>query len=111
MNDIFLSYANEDIEYAEKFATLFSAQGLKVWWDHSIPPGKTWAKHIEEKIKDSKTVVVLWSNNSTESNWVNAEANYGFENNILFPVLIDDARGVTLFGENIKNKEKNYEVT
>ena len=29
---------------------------------------------------------------------------------ITIPVIINDARGVTLFGENIKNKEKNYEV-
>ncbi|MGH8727597.1 MAG: toll/interleukin-1 receptor domain-containing protein [Burkholderiales bacterium] len=41
MNDIFLSHASADRSHAKQVADALAAQGWSVWWDRSIPPGKS----------------------------------------------------------------------
>ncbi|MDQ3115900.1 MAG: toll/interleukin-1 receptor domain-containing protein [Verrucomicrobiota bacterium] len=48
MSDIFISYAREDREKAQAIAAVFQEQGWSVWWDRSIPPGRTFDQVIEE---------------------------------------------------------------
>ena len=50
MNDIFISYAREDREKAKAIATLFDTQGWSVWWDRSVPPGRSFDQVIEEAL-------------------------------------------------------------
>ena len=59
--------------------------------------------------KESKKSNLFWSGRTEGNTWVIVKKGDEKIKDIV-PVLIDDARGVTLFGENIKNKEKNYEV-
>jgi len=42
MADVFLSYAREDQAFAQRLAQALEAEGFSVWWDRTIPPGKTW---------------------------------------------------------------------
>ena len=48
MSDIFLSYASEDRDRARELAGVFRTRGWSVFWDRTIPPGKTWDEIIEE---------------------------------------------------------------
>ena len=41
MSDVFISYKSEDKDKAAIFAKAFEKQGWSVFWDKSIPPGKT----------------------------------------------------------------------
>jgi len=59
MSDIFISYASADRETAERLAGVLADEGWSVWWDRTIPPGKSFAKMIEEALKASSCVVVL----------------------------------------------------
>lgn len=91
MNDIFISYAHEDREKAERLARVFEEQRWTVWWDKEIAPGKLFADVIVEELAGAKAVVVLWSRSSVASNWVRDEAQDGLARGVLVPVLTDTA--------------------
>ena len=91
MHDIFISYAKVDHEIARTIAEALNQEGFKVWWDVDIPTGSTFDAAIEQAVADAKCVIVLWSENSTKSEWVHVEAAEGKARNILVPILVSDA--------------------
>jgi len=92
MSDIFISYASQDRPKAQTLAEALVQQGWSVWWDRTIPPGKTFDQVIEEALEAAKCVIVLWSSQSVASHWVKTEAAEGLRRGILVPALIDDVR-------------------
>ena len=96
MSDVFLSYARPDRRWAESLASIMKAQGWSVWWDSEIRAGEFWEDDIENALKHSKCVVVLWSRHSAESHWVRAEAESALERKVLVPARLDDTK--TPFG-------------
>lgn len=90
MSDIFISYCHEDEAKAKWLVEALKYQSLSVWWDSHIHYGKAFAQVIEEELDAAKCVVVLWSNNSVKSEWVQTEASEGRQRGILIPVLIED---------------------
>lgn len=92
MSHVFLSYAREDQEFALRLAQAIEARGERVWWDRSVPPGKTFDEVIEEALAAAYAVVVLWSASSVRSNWMRAEADEALRRGLLVPVLIEDVR-------------------
>ncbi len=90
MSDIFLSYSSADRSRIRPLMDALSRRGWSVWWDRTIPPGKTWDRMIEEAIRDARCVIVLWSEASVDSDWVRNEAEEGKRKGILVPALIDD---------------------
>ncbi len=92
MSDIFISYASADRQQAETLAQGLKAQGWTVWWDRTIPAGRTFDEVIEEALDAAKGVIVLWSEKSVKSSWVRTEAQEGADRNILIPVLIEKVR-------------------
>jgi PQQ-dependent catabolism-associated CXXCW motif protein len=107
--DIFLSYAREDHARAQQIAAALTAAGYDVFWDVNIPPGKTWADVIEQKLSTSKAAIVLWSKSSTTSKWVREEARLARDHGKLLPVLIDDAVPPFGFGEIQSADLKNWQ--
>jgi hypothetical protein len=98
MADIFISYAKEDHSRVEPFAKVLAEQGWSVWWDRTIPAGKTWREVIGEALENARSVIVAWSKTSVKSRWVQEEADLGLERKILIPILIDDVRPPLGFG-------------
>ncbi|MGE3939220.1 MAG: SUMF1/EgtB/PvdO family nonheme iron enzyme [Nitrospirales bacterium] len=92
LHDIFLSYASEDRERVTPIARTLESLGWRVWWDRRIPTGKRYAQVIEEQLDASRTVVVVWSKTSIQSDWVHTEADEGLRRDVLFPIRIDDVR-------------------
>ncbi len=90
MADIFISYASEDRLRVEPLAKELKEQGWSVFWDRTILPGKNFSQVIEKAIDAAKCVVVLWSNASIKSDWVQNEAAEGAKRSVLVPVLVDD---------------------
>ena len=92
MNDIFISYAREDRISAKNIAIVLEKLGWSVWWDNKIPVGKTFREVIESELKNSRCVIVLWSNHSVKSDFVKDEADVGKNKKILIPVLIEECK-------------------
>ena len=67
MSDVFISYAREDQDRITALVQLLQAQGLSVFWDRDIPPGKTWREHIGRALAEARCVVVAWSRASIAS--------------------------------------------
>jgi hypothetical protein len=88
MADIFVSYASEDRDRAQSLAEALGREGYDVWWDRTIPPGRVFDEVIQEALQGARSVVVLWSEASTRSNWVKAEADDALSRGKLVPVLI-----------------------
>lgn len=61
-----------------------------MWWDRTIPPGKTYDVVIEEALDIAGCVITVWTASSVRSRWVKIEANEGFNRGVLVPVLFDD---------------------
>jgi hypothetical protein len=87
--DIFISYARQDRPAARIFAECFAEEGFSVWWDASLHSGETFDEVIEQRLRDSKAVVVLWSPRSVSSRWVRAEATLADRRNKLAPAIIE----------------------
>ena len=92
MSDIFISYSRADKARVKPLAEEPARRGWSVWWDHTIPPGKSWDREIEKALDEARCVVVLWSHDSVESDWVRNEADEGKRRRILVPALLDNVR-------------------
>ena len=90
MSNVFIGYAKKDLERVRPLVKLLEEQGWTVFWDRKVPPGSTWPKFIHERTQAAQCIVVLWSEHSVESRWVNKEARVGAERGILVQVLLDD---------------------
>jgi outer membrane protein OmpA-like peptidoglycan-associated protein len=92
MTDVFISYTRKDVEFVRELSADLEKQGLSVWWDQSIPTGKSFDEVIEEALQTAKCVIVVWSKESISSRWVRLEAGEGMSRNLLFPILMEDVQ-------------------
>jgi formylglycine-generating enzyme required for sulfatase activity len=92
MADIFLSYARVDRARVLPLVQALERRGWSVWWDLHIPFGKSYAQVIEEELEAARCVVVVWSQTSVRSYWVNTEAAEGAHKGVLVPLMIDAVR-------------------
>ena len=90
MSDLFLSYAREDREMVRLLADALSARGWSVFWDVTIPTGRTWRQVIDAGLREARCVVVVWSHHSVNSRWVVDEADDALHRNILIPVRVQN---------------------
>ncbi len=91
MADVFISYANVNRTIAQMLSDSLATQGWSVWWDRDILIGQDFHKIIQRAIETTRSVLVVWSQESVSSSWVLDEATEGRTRNILFPVRIDNA--------------------
>src|SRR5262249_7684615 len=92
MSDIFISYANENRPRAQALAKTLEGQNWSIFWDRTIPIGKTWRGTIGKELANARCVIVLWSKASVESDWVHEEADDAKQRGILIPIRIEDVR-------------------
>jgi hypothetical protein len=91
MADIFISYASVDRPTARRLAEALEARGWSVWWDYRIRAGDNFHRAIQKAISASTVVIVIWSQNSVDSDWVLAEASQALDEKKLVPLRIDMA--------------------
>jgi WD40 repeat protein len=90
VNDIFLSYSSQDRKrIAHLVAALTEQRGWSIWWDENIGSGSRFTNEIEQELAQSRCVLVAWSRDSVESDWVRSEADQGRKRGILAPVSLD----------------------
>ncbi len=92
MARIFLSYARADVDCARELADCIARAGHDVWWDRELHGGSRFTSEIDKALRNAEAVVVLWSDESVESAWVQDEAAEGRDSGRLVPAVIDAVR-------------------
>lgn len=90
MADVVISYAHEERDKAQHLAEVLKKFGFEVWWDRNLYAGEDFSAKIEQKIRQSTAVIVLWSVNSVKSRWVQGEASLADELDKLITVKVDE---------------------
>lgn len=86
---VFVSYSRVDREEAIPIITLLKDAGFKVWWDGMLEAGERYLETTEQALESALAVVVIWSKNSVQSDWVRDEAMSGRDRKCLVPVSLD----------------------
>ena len=89
MAHLFISYSRADRPSVEKLSGILEAAGHSVWWDRHIRGGAAFAKDIENQLEKSDAVIVVWSPNANESDWVKDEAVYARDEGKLIPICLE----------------------
>jgi hypothetical protein len=94
----FISYSSKDRGCAERLYADLQAQKLRVWFaQEDLKIGDRFQERIEESIRRYDKVMIVLSEASVESRWVEREVNAAREREerenrlVLFPIRIDDA--------------------
>ncbi len=63
--DVFISYAREDEEAAERIVQRFNSRGIRAWYDRAaILPGQNWQRTIKQAVKRCSIFLALMSSRS-----------------------------------------------
>jgi CheY-like chemotaxis protein len=89
--DLFISYSQKDMAIIKPLTAVLQQRGWSVWFDQELRAGTAFDRAIEQALMNARAVVVAWSRNSVNSDWVRAEAAFAQESAKLFPVRLDDA--------------------
>lgn len=75
-HDVFLSYSSGDRAWAERLHDLLKAERprCRIFFDRqSLRAGEQWEERIRSSLERAKHLVLLWSPNARESQWVTYE--------------------------------------
>lgn len=89
MPHVFISYARSTAKEAQAVAAALRGLGHEVWLDDEIPAHRAYADVIEERLREAKAVVVIWSAEAVKSQWVRSEADKAREQNKLVQLSVD----------------------
>jgi hypothetical protein len=67
-------------------AAFLEAEGYTVWWDESLLSGQAFRKVIMTELGLARAVIVIWSERSIHSDWVQSEAGRGHADKKLISV-------------------------
>lgn len=88
MSDVFISYRRSDRPAAEALYRALREEGLDIWWDANLQAGETFDEKIQSILQSSKAIVLLWSPDAIQSEWVRGEGTIGRERGVLVPVMV-----------------------
>ena len=91
-HDIFISYSSKQKNIADGVCHYLEEKGYKCWMaPRDIPIGSEYGDLIEQAIKKSKLVVLVFSQTASMSKWVKGEINVAFtEDKPILPFRVDD---------------------
>ena len=90
-HDVFISYSSQDNEAAQAICHTLEQNEIRCWMaPRDIPSGSEYGDLIDEAIKSSTVVVVLFSETAATSLWVKGELNIAFEEQkVIIPFRLD----------------------
>lgn len=93
----FMSHNIRDKEVAREIAIFLAAENMNAWFDEwEISAGDSIVEKIESGLQDCSHFLILWSMNSSKSNWVRRELSAALMQAIgdnrlrVIPIVIDD---------------------
>ena len=98
---MFISHASKDAALAMRIEQSLEENGLTAWLDRSeIRLGVLLRNELETAIKDSRTLILLWSKAAAQSRWVKAEVLTAFHRNKFILVVARDSAPLPYFLQN-----------
>ena len=97
VSPLFISYSHADSAFVDKLEEQLNAKGVRFWRDvHHATSGRL-EKQIDRAIRHNPTVLVVLSENSTQSDWVEHEVKEArrlekeLKRDVICPVALDDS--------------------
>lgn|GEM_PF-1501614 len=89
---IFISHSTSDDAFVDKLAQEFAIYGIETWVDHrDMPPGEKWVKQLESALHQSDLMLLVVSESSINSEYVEAEWHTFFDlKRPIIPVRVDN---------------------
>ena len=94
---VFISYSSKDQDFADRLYADLQNKGVRCWFaPHDMPIGAKIIDAIDEAIRLRDKVLLILSENSAASDWVEGEVTRSLDEErerkqvVLFPVRIDD---------------------
>jgi hypothetical protein len=73
---VFVSYVREDEAVAHLLSYILGRNGIKCLLDRGLQPGRQFDTQIQDMIKDADMILLLLTNASAQSPWVNQEIGF-----------------------------------
>jgi uncharacterized protein YjbI with pentapeptide repeats len=116
ISNLFISYSHKDSEFVDKMEAKLDQMGVRNWRDiHDLKAGPM-EKQINRAIRQNPTVLLVLSENSLESDWVQHEVRVARElskelgRDILCPVALDSSWKNSSWPERIMEQIMEYNI-
>ncbi len=96
MHDVLISYSSKDKAIADAVCNRLESEGIRVWIaPRDIGAGESYPTAIVEGIKNCTIIVMLFTANSNQSQWVPREMERGVHyGKVIIPFKIEDAQQI-----------------
>lgn len=105
---VFISYARQQLYFAESLALNLRASGIEVWIDiQQLEPGSDWAEGIREGLESSTALILVASRQALDSPYVRQEwtaaidaqkpVHIAFFQSVKLPAALSDSPQVSFF--------------
>ena len=116
ISPLFISYSHADNAFVEKVEEHLNAKGIRFWRDvHHATAGRL-EKQIDRAIRYNPTVLVILSENSVKSDWVQHEVRTAREleketgRDVLCPVALDASWKESPWPERVMEQVMEYNI-
>jgi len=116
INPLFISYSHMDEAFVDKLEELLNKNGIRFWRDVYHATAGRLEKQIDRAIRLNPTVLLILSDNSVKSDWVQHEARVArkIENEIgrdvLCPIALDDSWKSCKWPERLREQIMEYNI-
>lgn len=116
ISPLFISYSHADNTFVDKIETYLNKKGIRFWWDvHDMKSGRM-EKQIDHAVRQYPTVLLILSEHSLKSNWVEQgvrtarELEREMEWDVLRPVALDESWKNSLWPKRVMEQVMEYNI-
>jgi uncharacterized protein YjbI with pentapeptide repeats len=116
ISPLFISYSHANSKFVDKLEIKLNAKGIRFWRDiHDATAGRL-ETQIDRAIRHNPTVLLILSEHSTNSDWVEHEARLARKlekelgRDVLCPIALDDSWKTCNWPERIKEQIMEYNI-
>lgn len=90
MARIYISYSRKDFDAARIISEQLRRENFDIFFDAEIEAGVDWSRQIEQEIVNADVFLILISQNSVESKWIQRELGYAVDlAKPIIPILLE----------------------
>ena len=116
ISPLFISYSHGDMKFVDKMGDCLVEKGIRYWRDiHDLKAGRI-EKQIDRAISQNRTVLLVLSEHSLKSDWVEHEARTArslemdLNRDILCPVALDDGWKTSPWPKRVMEQIMEYNI-